>query len=333
MGGMPRRLAALAAALAVAVGGGVLAGCGVPEDAAVPSSASLPSTATTEAPPVVGAQPSPSGLIVFTSPREDVERLHAVLANGFAPHPLAGDPSVDASDPAFSPDGALLVWVGRRGDRPSIWISAGDGTLAEELDGTEGGTCPSWGADSRRVLYLAGAGTAEPALRVAGLDGRTITISVPFPAEQLGCGAFLPGDRVVVERRTGPSTVELWTFAVGSADPDRLVAMPGCEILDPVPSPEGTLVGFTTMCTDPAEDGLWMVPGTGGTPAPVLRGDAGPFGWSPDARWFVYAWAEGGAATELRIADTDGSDVRLLVEAPSGWPTWAPPRGGTAIAP
>lgn len=326
-----RRLLAIAAVAAL------LAGCGVQDDA-VPAAGPT----TTRPPRALDTSrdlAGPTGLIVFTSPRDDREQLHAVLANGFGKHALPLIEAVDVFDPAFSPDGSLLVWLGRRDDRVSVWVSAADGTLAEELPGTEGAACPSWSRDSRAVLYLAGAGTAEPSLRLVGLDGGAMTLAVPFPATQLGCGALLPGDRVVAERQVGPAQVELWTFAVGSADPDRLVTAAGCRALDPVPSPDGSLVGFTTTCEAGVDgdeggegEGLWMVPESGGVPAPVVAGRAGPFSWSPDGGWMVYTW-DAGTGTELRITDVDGSDVHTLVEAPSGWPTWSPPAGGGTLAP
>jgi WD40-like Beta Propeller Repeat len=327
-GGVPRRLAALAVAAASL--SAVLAGCGVQDDPprAARASSTLP-------PPVVlpnRGRPGPTGLIVFTSPRDERDQLHAVLANGFGKHPLARVDAVDVLDPAFSPDGALLTWLGRRGDEASVWVSAADGTLAEELPGTAGATCPSWAPDSRTVVYLDGAGTAEPSLRMVGLDGESTAVAVPFPAAQLGCGALLPGGRMVVERRVTPAAVELWTFEVGSSDPDRLVGMPGCRAVDPVPSPDGNLIGFTTACEDPEDEALWMIPGSGGVAAPVMRGRVGPFSWSPDGGWVVYTWTVGGGA-ELRIADVDGSDVHTLVDAPSGWPTWSPPPSGGVLAP
>lgn len=322
---MPRRLAALAL---VAL---LVAGCGVQDD---PPRASR-SADTTIPPPVAlpnRGRPGPNGLIVFTSPRDEREQLHAVLANGFGKHPLARVDDVDVSDPAFSPDGRLLTWLGRRGDEVTVWVSAADGTLAEELPGTEGATCPSWSSDSSAVLYLDGAGTAAPSLRLVGLDGEARPVAVPFPAAQLGCAAFLPGDRIVAERTVGPAEVELWTFPVGSDDPDRLAGLRGCRARDPVPSPDGSLVGFTTSCEADEDGALWMVPSTGGVAAPVAAGQVGPFSWSPDGSWVVYAWSVAGG-TELRIADVDGSDVHTLVEAPSGWPTWSPPPSGGVIAP
>lgn len=313
----------------MAVIAALLAGCGVQEDAAPPPGAPTPPQ------PVVQpgrGRPGPGGVIVFTSPREELDQLHAVMASGFGKHPLARVEEVDVADPAFSPDGSLLTWLGRRGDRTSVWLSANDGTLAEEVPGTDGAACPSWIDDGRAVLYLWGSGSADAVLRVAGLDGTTSTVAVPFPAAQVGCAASLPGDRIVVERRFGESRVELWTFATGSDDPDRLVAMPGCRAADPVPSPDGAFVGFTTSCDDPDDDGLWFVPATGGVPAPIVHGPAGPFSWAPDGRWMVFTWTVGGA-DELRVADVDGSDVETLVDAPSGWPTWSPPPSGGVVAP
>lgn len=83
-------------------------------------------------------------------------------------------------------------------------------------------------------------------------------------------------------------------------------------------SPDGTQIAFGRLDAKQQDQGLWVVPVSGGEPKQLVAPTADVFHaccphWSPDGRWIAFLQAfEGGA---LGVVAADGGDVRLAIDA------------------
>ncbi len=75
--------------------------------------------------------------------------------------PPTSDPSL-----AISPDGLKIVFVGRSGGPPQLWLRSLDSPSARPLAGTERAAMPFWSPDSRAIGFF-----ADSRLKIMDIDG------------------------------------------------------------------------------------------------------------------------------------------------------------------
>ena len=132
---------------------------------------------------------SPDGSRIVLPLRGGVSGLYVVDATGIAQVPLdptllysgeAGEAMVDASNIAWSPDGAWIAFDQVSGDGTSgVWVVRADGTDARLLasgPAEEGPGFPTWSSDSRSIGYVrtpSSGGSAGERLElwIVGVDG------------------------------------------------------------------------------------------------------------------------------------------------------------------
>jgi Tol biopolymer transport system component len=59
-------------------------------------------------------------------------------------------------DPAFSPDGDWLVYVGNTGARSEVYVRAVDGSGGRIQVSVDGGSDPRWTQGGREIVYRQG---------------------------------------------------------------------------------------------------------------------------------------------------------------------------------
>lgn len=145
-----------------------------------------------------------------------------VPLDGSAPqqHQWGGEPdsAFTASSAAYSPDGSLVAYSGRR----SLVVARSDGSAPREVFGDWAGD-PSWSPMGERIAFDTRSG-----LRV--LDVATGSVMLLTEAERgqsLGVIGFSPqGDRILFWRTGdgGEGESSLWTISVDGSDARLLVA-------------------------------------------------------------------------------------------------------------
>ncbi len=133
-----------------------------------------------------GETPGTGGKIVLVdadlTDDPTVNRIFVSEVNGTGRTQLATD-FTDARDPAWSPDGTKIAFVGTRAGETGarLYVMDADGTDVEKVFDRSGVDDPTWSPDGRKIAY-----ERNQVLEVVDLATDAVTELVPF--------AFLPND-------------------------------------------------------------------------------------------------------------------------------------------
>ena len=128
-----------------------------------------------------------AGLTLFLALRSPAPERREVVRFSFPAD------SVNA-DPAISPDGRHIAYIGYTESRRSLWIRDLDRDEPREIAGTEGATCPFWSPDSQSIGFAAGG-----ELKTVSLVGAPVFSVCLLPVVQFFGGSWSPdGDSIVL---------------------------------------------------------------------------------------------------------------------------------------
>lgn len=280
------------------------------------ASAALVLAASTAIGSALAAFPGANGAIAFVVADEPTGRSGTVVtvrADG-ASRRVVGR----GSDPAWSPDGARLLFRTTRAGLPGLF------------------TTTPIGRDLRRV----GCATCAD----AG--------GIPRPVELFDAEWSPDGDLVAASWLDGIVVEDMTTGLDGEAGYDpRLTVHADCgagclSASSPAWSPDGTRIAFAhgdaggdggtvvgRICSAPSAGGARRCLTVGlGRPGSGLGGDSVP-DWSPDGRWIAFqrhfACTGGACRSAIQVVRPDGTGLRRVV-ADGAMPTWSP--DGTRLA-
>jgi len=121
---------------------------------------------------------------------------------------------------------------------------------------------------------------------------------------------------------------EIYTMAADGSDFQRLTRDFAADTM-PAWSPDGTTIVFARV--DPAHSDLYRMAADGSSTTRLtdLEGYEHTPTWSPDGKSIAFIWGEGsrrviGESGALWMIGADGSDARLLLDQPVGYPSWSP---------
>ena len=238
-----------------------------------------------------------TGMIAFVSERDGNSEIYRIGSDGTGLTRLTDNPAID-SDPAWSPDGARILFASNRGspatDGSDIYVMNADGSNVSRLTNDGQSRAPAWSPDGNTIAFS------------SVRDGQ-------FGIYVMRLGD--PANATNIAHSAGYQTDPAW-----SPDGTRIAFTSDWRAYDFV---------FDLYVA--------KIDGSGITPlltGPFFWADGWRFffqaAWSPDGHRIAvvtceYAWDNCYPSSTIDIADADGLNRRTLVSA-GGFssPTWSP---------
>ena len=224
---------------------------------------------------------------------EPLVQIHVMNADGTGDHVLATE--MPASDPAWSPDGSRIAFVGSEGDVYDIFVMNADGTGVEQLTADPATDFAiTWTPDGSALLYTSNPNGDHDIMRFE-LSTKAITGVTTGPSNDYEPAISPDGTRIAfTSDRRGQNSYDVWLAGIDGSDPTRLTVGTNEEVGDsymPTWSPDGTRIAFASNRTGDFE--VYSMPVAGGEATNLSQNPGADDGWarpqwSPDGSTIVY---------------------------------------------
>ena len=202
---------------------------------------------------------------------------------------------------SLSPDGHQLAYSkfhdqGEHGFGTNVWVADLTTGVQTQLTSTLMNVRPSWSPDGRYVLWARVGGASRQALMERRADAsepeRTV-LSMAALGHSLADGRWLPDDRtLLVSTYLDAGSRNIFSIVPGVDSAPHVVAATVANENNPVPSPDGTVVAYTSDESGTRELYVQSFPMSGGHIA-VSHGGASAGRWSRDGHQ-LYFWDQRG---------------------------------------
>ncbi len=225
---------------------------------------------------------------------------------------LTTDPGVE-TQPSLSPDGKMLVYVGRAADHSHIYLLRVGGKNPIDLtkDSNDDDSQPAFSPDGERIAFRSerqGGG-----IFVMGATGESVNRLTDFgynPAwspdgSEIVCSTA-PGDDPGRRQGTG----QLWRIKVATGEKRKVSEG---DAVQPSWSPHGQRIAYWAYPKGDPQRDVWTIPAGGGVPVAVTADAAVDWNpvWSPDGRWLYFGSDRGGSMNLWRV-EVDEASGKVL---------------------
>ena len=242
---------------------------------------------------------SDNGTLVYLSGEIQRQRLTWLDARGLS----SGHLDIDGNlwGLSLSPDGSHLAYSKFHGEGEAdfgtnVWVVDLTTGVQTQLTSTLMNMRPSWSPDGRYVMWARVGGNSRQSMMERRADGsepeRTV-LTTNTLGHSLGDGRWLPDHRtLVVSTYDDAGSRNIFSIVPGVDSAPRPVATTAANESSPVPSPDGSMMAYTSDESGIRELYVQSFPATGGHVA-VSHGGASAGRWSHDGRQLYY-WDQRG---------------------------------------
>ena len=258
--------------------------------------------------------------VLFVPPRSQLNVIHP---DGQGGRPLL--PRLNATDPAWSPDGRRIAFAATVGDVQGLFVADASGKHLRQLTRHSGTQlfdgAPSWSPNGRRIVFQRQEGTSV-SLYIVNSDG---TVLREFVAGG-GSPSWSPdGRQIAYSSKTPNGAVSIYVISLKSLITSRLTTDASIDT-DPRWSPDGRLIAFVSERDGNQE--IYVMRANGRGQRRLTNNafaDTTP-AWSPNGRQIMFASRRYGGHFNLFLMKVDGSAVRQITHRPfdEAEPTWQP---------
>ena len=274
--------------------------------------------------------PGSNGRIAFYDffavfgPPGRVGQIFSIKPDGSDMTRLTTDPRRDKMDPAWSADGAKIVFAANAPVDPGrgrVVVMDGDGSNRQVIAAFDRDRYvlePAWSPDGTQVAFCATRGGNRAGIWVVEVDGSNLTRISSNTRNECFPDWSPDGSRIAFTKftRTGSA---LATMTPNGSDRERLVT--GGRNLWPSWSPNGAMITFSRFVpSSGSQYDVFLVDVATGSLTAITdspgRDEYTPC-FSPDGLQIAYSRANGGVAGDIWIVDVDGSNRTKVTDTPA----------------
>jgi TolB protein len=242
-------------------------------------------------------------------------------ADGSSVTRLTTDSTADHDVQAWSPDRSKLLITSQVGGKPAVFVINADGSGQHRLTDTPFEASGStWSPDGTRIALHED--TSEQGCHqvfVMNADGSAPTKLTKEP-DCNWAPSWSPDGKKLVFATTRDGNFDIWTMNPDGTAQTVLGRNPATNDADPVFSPNGSKILFTTwdgsLHADSAEIAVMNANGSDRHQLTTNGVEDFSGAWSPDGTKIVY-WSKRAGNFEIFVMNADGSDQTQLTHDPS----------------
>ena len=278
------------------------------------------------------AVPGQNGRIAFQSTSGGPAHLAVVNPDGSGIRSLPF-PDGQAGQPAWSPDGTKIAFVGWTPE--GIHIGVMDFFTGAALPLTSGAgsaeTHPAWSPDGMKIAFTRCSGDPEDCdVWVVNADGTNPVNLTQNPSSGDSMPAWSPDGAKIAFSTARDGNSEIYVMNSDGSGPVRLTDAPEQD-LSPDWSPDGAKILFARHDAQEVST-VWVMDAAGTNPASLGSGDQPVF--SPDGAKIAFV-LQTDLNRDLWMMNADGASGMALVATPAGEsaPSWQPVVPGENLPP
>lgn len=255
---------------------------------------------------------------VADAPIPPAHALYTADANGRNRRVLLEDPAISFWGPAWSPNGAQVVFsraipaaVAPGSSVAELFIADNDGANLRQLTANgRNNYLPVWSPDGRQIAYVSGGrgGFDTHEIYVVNADGSGDTRLTNNDSQEYGA-AWSPDSQTIAFGTNREGEWRIYTMRPDGSDQRSLLTP--AEGNSPAWSSDGSRIAF--MSEQGGNADIFVMDADGGNQQLLVGGEAWEYlpVWSPDGSRIAFASTRDGAPA-IYTASSDGSDVRRV---------------------
>lgn len=256
------------------------------------------------------AFPETNGKIYFESTRDGNNEIYAMNEDGANQTNLTQSPDYQG-EPASSPDGTKVAYMGLPGGDNEIYMMNADGTGQTRLTYSSGiDEIPSWSPDGSKIIFYSSR-DGDNEIYVMNADGSNPVNVSNNPDSNDEAGKFSPDGSKIVFQSNRAGGLNIFVMNADGSNPVQLTSYGGDGY--PAWSPDGSKIVFYSTRNGGPHLFVMNADGSNQTQLTFSSGAEGVAAWSPDGTKIIFDSTRDGTY-EVYVMNADGTGQTNLTD-------------------